>query len=281
MLTVQDKLGIPNCRTLSIFVWYSLYANMFGHHGLLIEFLLPVTYIHWNFLCMYSFCIFSPAISLSCLHFCKYLIPYRYLLVVFAFFSIFSVQYHMCYGLRLWNFACETLGLVLLLFHLLCPIPFVLSFGCGTLPVRHLALLLFIFDLLYVAYLCLMFSVVKPWRVRYIWCGFVLFAFRSSLCDIILLCSIVELCPCDRSGICTVCISIFFVGNLPCWLTVVAHLASEISWPRVCFFSILSVQVQFCWFHQSFYTIAWVWATCRCAVSSPSSQSDTVQSCIR
>ena len=118
---------------------------------------LPVTYIHW--LCCF-FSIFS--VRYRCLVFSCGTLPWRYLSFC-CFFSIFSVRYHC------------------------------VPFGCGTLPVRHLALCC-LFSIFSMRYLCLVFG-CKTLHVVLMWLCAVYF--RSSLCDIFIWYSAVEVCLWD------------------------------------------------------------------------------------
>ena len=71
---------------------------------------------------------------------------------VICHFIFFSVRY-LTFFVPLWNLACETLGLVLFLFHLLCSIPFC-CFRLWNFPCQIFGLVLFVFDLLYPICLC-------------------------------------------------------------------------------------------------------------------------------
>ena len=86
-------------------------------------------------------------------------LPVRYLALC-CFFLIFSVRYHS------------------------------VAFGCGTLPVRHLALCC-LFSIFSMRCLCLVFG-CKTLHVVLMWLCAVYF--RSSLCDIFIWYSAVEVC---------------------------------------------------------------------------------------
>ena len=166
----------------------NLVMNGFSHQFL--------TYVIFHKSCCYlSFCFLLCAISIFLLSRCGTL-PVIYLTLC-CFFSIFCVRYHSVV------FGCGTLPvrhLALCCFFSIFSVRYLsVAFGCGTLPVRYLALCSF-----FRCSLCDMFvrSSVEPclWDTS-IGCAV---SFRSSLCDIVVLSSVVEPCLWDWCWPCAV-----------------------------------------------------------------------------
>ena len=157
MHTIQDKVGIPNCSTLYISIWYSVNWIVFV---ITVFSLIPCSssFLFWNFFFISSLCIFSLGVLCHLFnHFRKCIISYKSWFYQSCLFLLCAISF--C--LRLWNLGFQILELVLFLFDLLSAIPFC-CLRLWNLPCEILVL--------------------------------VLFFFRSSLCDIFLFSWVVEPC---------------------------------------------------------------------------------------